>query len=166
MAALEMEAAKLMFTMKNRRGEEVNFFRYHSLSLVTTGILALWIVLYVYSNPNTHPGSFYGNAIADWSGSVVVIIATKYLFEKGSAESRRPKEVKHRPVLNFLRCHSLTIFLFLTGSVWLTAFLRMDPTSKWGQVVGNIVSEWVQMLGLVLMTKRLIERGSKESKPR
>jgi hypothetical protein len=158
-----MEAAKLMFTIKNRRGEEVNFFHFHSLSLVTIGILAIWIVLYHHSDPNKHAGSFFGNAIADWSGSVVIIIATKYLFEKGSADSRKPRKIKHHPVLNFLRCHSLTIFLIITGSIWLTTYLRMDPTSKWGQVVGNIVSEWVQMLGLVLLTKRLIERGSKES---
>jgi hypothetical protein len=32
-----------------------------------------------------------------------------------------------------------------------------------GQVVGNIVSEWKQIIGLVLLTKRLIERRSKES---
>jgi hypothetical protein len=38
----------------------------------------------------------------------------------------------------------------------------MDSESKWGQVVGNIVSEWTQILGLVLMTKRLMEAGSKE----
>jgi hypothetical protein len=43
------------------------------------------------------------------------------------------------------------------------AFKAMDPNSKWGQVVGNIVSEWTQILGLVLMTKRLMEIGSKES---
>jgi hypothetical protein len=29
--------------------------------------------------------------------------------------------------------------------------------------VGNIVSEWTQLLGLVLLTKRLIEEKSKES---
>jgi hypothetical protein len=39
----------------------------------------------------------------------------------------------------------------------------MDSNSRWGQVVGNISSEWVQTLGLVLLTKRLIERGSRES---
>ena len=37
----------------------------------------------------------------------------------------------------------------------------MDPSSKRGQVVGNIVSEWTQILGFILMTKRLIEVGSK-----
>ena len=53
-------------------------------------ILILWIVLYVVSDPKTHWGSFFGNAIADWSGVVVTILATKYLYEKGSKESRKP----------------------------------------------------------------------------
>jgi hypothetical protein len=39
-----------------------------------------------------------------------------------------------------------------------------DPQTKWGQVVGNIVSEWGQMAGLVFLTKKLVERGSKESR--
>jgi hypothetical protein len=39
----------------------------------------------------------------------------------------------------------------------------MDTNSRWGQVVGNIVSEWTQILGLVWMTKILMEVGSKES---
>jgi hypothetical protein len=38
----------------------------------------------------------------------------------------------------------------------------MEPNSKWGQVVGNIVSEWRRILGLVLTTKRWMEVGSKE----
>jgi hypothetical protein len=50
----------------------------------------------------------------------------------------------------------------ITGIGWVVAFRAMDPASKWGQVVGNIVSEWTQILGLVLLTKRLIEVGSKE----
>ena len=41
--------------------------------------------------------------------------------------------------------------------------LHYDAQGKWNQVVGNIVSEWTQIIGLVLLTKRLIERGSKES---
>jgi hypothetical protein len=40
----------------------------------------------------------------------------------------------------------------------------MDAQGKWGEVVGNIVSEWTQVLGLVLLTKRLVEAGSKESR--
>jgi len=39
----------------------------------------------------------------------------------------------------------------------------MDSQAKWGQVVGSIVSEWVQIAGLVFLTTRLIEKGSKES---
>jgi hypothetical protein len=45
---------------------------------------------------------------------------------------------------------------------WVVAFRAMDPDSRWEQLVGNIVSEWTHILGLVLMTKRLIEVGSKE----
>jgi hypothetical protein len=51
----------------------------------------------------------------------------------------------------------------ITGIGWVVAFGAMDPGGKWGQVVGNIVSEWTQILGLVLMTKRLIEVGSKQT---
>jgi hypothetical protein len=120
------------------------------------------IVLYSRSNPSTHWGSFFGNAIADWSGVVVTVVMTKHLYERGSAESKKPKGKEHSAATEFLREHSLTIFLLVTGVAWVVAFKAMDPTSKWGQVVGNIVSEWTQILGLVLMTKRLIEVGSKE----
>jgi hypothetical protein len=60
---------------------------------------------------------------------------------------------------------SLTIFLVLTGIAWVVLYARMNSESKWGQVVGNIVSEWTQIFGLVLLTKRLIEPHSKESAP-
>ena len=139
------------------------FLNKHSLSLAAAGVVALLIVLYIRSNPSTHWGSFFGNAIADWSGVLVTVVMTKYLYEKGSAESKKPKGEQPSPVLEFLREHSLTIFLLITGAGWVLAFKAMDPNSKWGQVVGNIVSEWTQILGLVLMTKRLIEVGSKES---
>jgi hypothetical protein len=59
----------------------------------------------------------------------------------------------------------LTIFLVLTGAGWTLLYLKMDSEGRWGQVVGNIVSEWTQLLGLVLLTKRLMEEKSKESKP-
>ena len=51
----------------------------------------------------------------------------------------------------------------LTGIAWVALYVSMDSEAKWGQVVGNIVSEWTQIIGLVLLTKRLIERHSKES---
>jgi hypothetical protein len=45
----------------------------------------------------------------------------------------------------------------------LIAALRAIRTKpQRGRVVGNIVSEWGQILGLVLMRKRLMEVGSKE----
>ncbi len=143
-----------------------NFFRRHSLSIVAVFLLATWITGYIFLDPRTHLGSFFGNAIADWSGSVVIILGTKFLYEVGSAESRQTS--KHEPTrfLDLLYHHSLLIFLVVTGIGWAILFIKMDSESKWGQVVGNIVSEWVQMAGLVFLTKRLIEIGSKESRSR
>lgn len=139
-------------------------WRKHSLTLVAGSILLLWIVLYSRSSPDTHAGSFFGNAIADWSGLVVMVLATKRLYEKGSAESKQPTGVLPNRVAEALREHSLTLFLLITGVLWLALFVHMDAQGKWGQVVGNIVSEWTQILGLVLLTKRLVETGSKDSK--
>jgi hypothetical protein len=148
--------------MTVRRRKKVGFFRHHSLSIVTAGVLTLWIVLYRASNEHTHVGSFFGNAIADWTGLLVTILATKFLYEKGSKESRKPPHPLVRPVWGFLQAHSLTIFLVLTGIGWTFLFRSMDSESKWGEVVGNLVSEWTQTLGLVLMTKKLVETRSKE----
>ena len=147
-----------MKTSRKRR----KFLRKHSLSLAALAIVILWIVLYRHSDQNTHIGSFFGNAIADWTGVFVTIVMTKFLYEKGSAESKQPKGILPSAVMEFLHEHSLTIFLVITGIGWVIVFGAMDATSKWGQVVGNIVSEWTQILGLVLMTKRLMEVGSKE----
>ena len=140
--------------------------RKHSLSLTALGVVVLLIALYCRSNPATHLGSFFGNAIADWTGVFVTILMTKHLYEKGSSESKQPKGKLPSAAMEFLREHSLTVFLLITGIAWVVAFRAMNPGSKWGQVVGNIVSEWTQILGLVLMTKRLIEVGSKEGSGR
>lgn len=140
------------------------FWKVHSLSLTAAGVLALWFVLYVQSDPKSHAGSFFGNAVADWTGVVLTVLATKWFFEKGSRESRQPRRVHRSQVLEFFHEHSLTIFLCLTGLGWLALFSMLDPESKWGAVVSNLVSEWSQQIGLVLLTKKLIERGSKESK--
>ena len=139
------------------------FLRKHSLSAALLAVVLGLTALYRWSNPSTHIGSFFGNAIADWTGVFVTVVMTKFLYEKGSAESKQPKGMLPSAVLEILREHSLTIFLVVTGIGWVVAFLDMDPGSKWGQVVGNIVSEWTQILGLVLMTKRLMEVGSKET---
>jgi hypothetical protein len=136
----------------------------HSLSVVSVLLLLAWIVGYSCSSSETRLGAFLGNSIADWSGSVVIILGTKFLYEIGSAESRPLKNRKSNRLLELLYEHSLLIFLALTGIGWLVLYLNMNPQDKWGQVVGNIISEWLQMAGLVYLTKRLIERGSKESR--
>jgi hypothetical protein len=146
--------------MKQHRKPQ-QFLRKHSLSLAALGVVVLLLALYHGSNPATHIGSFFGNAIADWTGVFVTVVMTKYLYEKGSAESKQPKGKVPSAAVEFLREHSLTLVLVITGIGWVLAFRAMDPGSKWGQVVGNIVSEWTQILGLVLMTKRLMEAGSK-----
>jgi hypothetical protein len=138
--------------------------RRHSLSIVSSFILLCWILLYSRSSPDTHWGSFFGNAIADWTGLVVTVVATKFMYEKGSAESRKPPHRLLAPVWEKVQEHSLTIFLIVTAAGWVALFARSEPNSKWGQVVGNIVSEWTQIFGLVIMTKKLIETHSKESK--
>lgn len=73
------------------RKHTYDFFRRHSLSIVSGVILLTWIVLYSRFDPQTHWGAFFGNAIADWTGLLVVVLATKYMYEIGSAESRKPK---------------------------------------------------------------------------
>jgi hypothetical protein len=149
--------------MANTSNRPQSFIRRHSLGVAAVSILILWIVLYCVSDPGTHLGSFFGNAIADWSGVVVTVLATKYMYEKGSAESRRPKDEGLNPARKLLRDHSLTIFLVITGVGWVVLYASMNSEAKWGQVVGNIVSEWTQIFGLVLLTKRMMEPHSKES---
>ncbi len=148
---------------KTKSTRKSGFLAQHSLSIATVAILILWIVLYSRSDPKTHWGSFFGNAIADWSGVVVTVLATKYLYELGSAESRKPPLNLRGSVWEVITDHSLTLFLLLTGVCWVVVYKHADPDSKWGQVTGNIVSEWTQILALVILTKRLIEKHSKES---
>ncbi len=134
----------------------------HSLSLVVGTVLILWLLLYWRADPATHLGAFYGNAIADWLGSFVTIVATKFWYERGSVESRRMPR-SEVGAFRLLREHSLTVVLVLTWIGWIWWFVEIDPNGKTGQVVGNIVSEWSQILSLVWFTKYLIEKGSKES---
>ncbi|MGH9544757.1 MAG: hypothetical protein ACRD23_06030 [Terriglobales bacterium] len=131
---------------------------------MSVAVLLLWTILYSVSSPKTHWGSFFGNAIADWSGVVVTVLATKYLYERGSAESRKPPQSFRSPAWEAINNHSLTLFLLATGVCWVVVYKHADPGSKWGQVAGNIVSEWTQILALVILTKHLIETHSKESR--
>jgi hypothetical protein len=139
-----------------------SFLRDHGLGIAVAAIMLLWLVLYWRADPETHVGAFYGNATADWLGSLLIVIATKYFYEIGSAESRPPHPASRGTIARALVDHSLTILLLLTGAGWVIAYARMEPGGKAGQVVGNIVSEWTQVLGLVLLTKYLGERRSKE----
>ena len=138
------------------------FLHEHSLSLVIFGTLLALVLAYSASDPSTHLGSFFGNAVADWLGMLVFVVATKYFFEAGSGESRQPPRHVHERALDFLVKHSLTVVLALSGAIWVVVYLHSDVDSRYGQVVGNVVSEWTQLLGLVVITKYARERGSKE----
>jgi hypothetical protein len=148
--------------MTTNRRPRSGFARQHGLSLGVGAILLGWLLLYLRSDPSTHWGAFFGNATADWLGSLLIVIATKYCYEIGSTESRPPHPKSRRPLARFLIDHSLTIVLVATGGLWVAAYARIDANGKTGQVVGNIVSEWTQVLGLVVMTKYLGEARSKE----
>jgi succinate dehydrogenase hydrophobic anchor subunit len=147
-----------------RKAKKQSFLGRHSLSIVAAAVLVLWLVLYCFSDPRKHLGAFFGNAIADWLGLLVMVLATKYMYEVGSAESRKPPRHWFLRGMARLQKHSLTIFLIVTGIGWAVLFGYMDANAKWGEVVGNIVSEWTQVLGLVLLTKVLTEIHSKESR--
>lgn len=146
----------------SRTKKKKHWLHEHSLSIVSILLLLGWIAGFSRTTSGRW-NDFFGNSIADWSGSVVLILGTKFLYEIGSAESRPFKSRKGNRWLELLYEHSLLLFLALSGIGWLILYLSMGPQEKWGQVVGNIISEWVQMAGLVFLTKRLIERGSKES---
>src|SRR5262245_17859943 len=147
-----------------RRNAHRSAWRAHSLSLTLAAVLAFLLLLYVRSDPHTHLGAFYGNAIADWLGVFVFVIATKYFFETRSSEIRQPSTGLRSRLARIVIDHSLTIVLAVTGAAWIAAYSRSAVDSKAGEVVGNVVSDWTQVLGLVLLTKYTRERGSKESR--
>jgi len=148
---------------RRRRGL-IERLRSHSLSFAALGILIAFTLLYAGSDPSSHAGAFFGNSIADWSGTLFLVIGTKFLYETGSAESRPAHKHFQNRTLDFVYHHSLTLILLAIGIVLFVVFQSKDTTSRWGQVVGNCLSESVQMLGIVFLTKRLVERGSSESR--
>ncbi|HKB10495.1 MAG TPA: hypothetical protein VKD69_07570 [Vicinamibacterales bacterium] len=149
--------------MSARRKPPESFGRRDGLGITVVVILVGWLLLYLRLDPRTHWGAFFGNATADWLGTLVIVMATKYFFEIGSAESRPPQPKSRSALTQFLVDHSLTIVLVATGALWIAAYVRLDADGKAEQVVGNIVSEWTQLLGLVVITKYLREAQSKES---
>lgn len=148
-------------TSKSRHRKRPWYVR-HSLSLVSALLLLVWLCGYLWLGPKSHLSAFCGNAVADWSGSLVIILGTKFFYEIGSKESKPFRSYAHNRIWNLIKEHSLLIVIGITGLGWAILFWRMDPESKWGEVVGNLVSEWTQMGGLVFLTKELVEVGSKE----
>lgn len=140
------------------------FWKEHSLSIVVGTFLGVWIILYSISDSKKHWGGFFGNAIADWTGLLSIIILTKYFYERGSKESKKPSSRKSNSFSSWIRAHSLSLVVIITGIGWIILYVSMDSQSKWGQVIGNIVSEWTQIFCLIIFTKGLVERHSKESK--
>ena len=138
-----------------------SFWGRHSLSIVSLAILILWIVLYTRTDPETHWGSFLGNSVADWFGVVALVLATKHLYEKGSHESHDVPKGLHG-FRKLIAEHSLSLFFAVTAAGWFYAYSRVPATSKWAMVTGSALSEWLQILALILMTKRLTEIHSKE----
>lgn len=51
-----------------------HWWRKHFLTLAASATLVLWIALYARLSLETHAGSFFGNAIADWRGLVVMVM--------------------------------------------------------------------------------------------
>jgi hypothetical protein len=151
-------------TPSRKNAASRGFLREHSLGLTVLALLLAWLFLYVTSDPSTHLGAFYGNAVADWLGTLIIVVATKYLYEIGSPESRQPHPRSRSAFMRFVIDHSLTIGLAFTGILWAIFYSRLDVDGKTGQVVGNIVSEWTQIIGIVVITKYTREIGSKESK--
>ena len=82
-----------------------DFLRHHGLSIASVAIVLTWIALCSYADPKTHLGSFFGNAIADWTGVAATVIATKYFYEIGSSESKKPKRIYESRFLEAVRDH-------------------------------------------------------------
>lgn len=149
--------------MAKRKRQARGFFAEHSLTIVVGAIWGLWLVLYWSADPQTHIGAFFGNSIADWLGTLAFVVLTKYFCEVGSKESRQPHPRGRSRLFRLLAAHSLTLVIVATGAIWVWLFARADPNGKAGQVYGNIVSEWGQLLALIIMTKYFRETGSKEN---
>ena len=90
------------------------------------------------------------------------MIATKHLYEIGSAESRQPSRYFRSRLLESVGDHSLTIFLSLTAAGWVIVFAKMHSEGKWGQVSKHRVRVDAA-LRAYSYKKKLIEDTSKES---
>ena len=87
------------------------------------------------------------------------------LNPRRSDTARADSRTRSLFAVDAIRRTSLQIYLVgANGGIgWICWYVRIDPNGKAGQVVGNIVSEWSQILSIVSFTKYLIERGSEQS---
>src|SRR5213596_3578611 len=122
---------------KHRR----SFLYRHSLSMVAVALLIVWIVGYRMLDPKTHLGAFFGNAVADWSGSVVIILGTTFLYEVGSPESRPVKGKERSAWRDVVHRQSLLISIVIRRGGWRFLSVSMNAERKCAQVVGRVVSE-------------------------
>src|SRR4051812_37289974 len=92
-------------------GPIASFWRHHSLGMIVFVFLGLWTALYHWSDPNTHLGAFYGNAIADWCGALTIVLVTRRLHERHSRESTPFRDRARTPLGRLWEEHSLSFFL-------------------------------------------------------
>ena len=85
--------------MPHKRRASTPFLREHSLSLTLAGILIVLFLMYRRSDPSTHLGALYGNAIADWLGVFVFVIATSTSSksDREKASDRRDSSMSASP---------------------------------------------------------------------
>jgi len=85
------------------------FFERHGLAIATAGILMLGSSCTASATRAAYRLVFW-NAIADWTGVVVMVLATKIFTSAAPVKAKSPGKTANR-ALEFLREHSLTIFL-------------------------------------------------------
>ena len=128
-----------------------SFLHRHSLSLVTAFVLCTWITLYIRFNPSTH-----------WAPSSATQSPTGLAFSSQSS----PRSICSRSVRWRAGCpppwlrpvaHWRILVEHLSGDhrCWVDMAVRQIDPNSWGQVAGNIVSEWTQIFGMVWLTKKL-----------
>jgi hypothetical protein len=113
----------------------------HSLSLAAALVVLLALFAYILSNPASHSGAFFGNAIADWTGVFVSVLTAQHLSERKVRQRLPPGSPLSAHISRLTHNHSLSIFLSLTRIIWILVYLQMNVEANWGQVVGSLVPE-------------------------
>src|SRR5258708_14570155 len=103
------------------RGHKKSFWQRHSLSLAAGAVLALWIVLYARGDEHTHWGPFFGNAVADWTGQLIMGLAPKHLYERRSKASKNPPSRQLARARDAPPDQPLTIYNIAPVVAWISA---------------------------------------------